>query len=880
MLWTLSCRRRRREENVGSHVASPRSFATEGVVVMMILMRLFLLKPPPQHDDNVLRVDWLNYYNDDDNDDSYAFVSSVVEVVVSFTIPVVGVVGAMAMKQQSSSSSIIAFIPSPPPPQRYTIPYTNGCENRFRHSHRSLWTNTFRSATTTTVYRQRPQQGHFHSTGMIARNVAPIQIQPFNDDDSILTPHHNTTTTTTTSSSSSMEDRNRNSSDDSRQWYDHQEEDDPFVQAMIQLQYTPEQRVRIRTQLQSVGLWDITNTNSTNQHHNDHHHALRPPPPSWTLRTLTQDYVSRHNDSGGTTISTMLMHDFQLPPLVAHQTRTALLHLHQQQQQQEQEQHEANQGLKQKVRHHVPNGTTHTSNGDPDAIQQQVPPNTTTTTTMMMMSSLEQRYKSTIVRPIAQRRWAMCQSTTPTLDTDRIQSTTTLHDNNNSTSSNKNMFAYSLQPMDEYPICQVELQEFYQFMTLPSVDSQEETPIRPTTANIYIRHAKLFLGWYWSIHLPATQQQSFSKELLSLYVIFPTKDKIHANSILQYILWLRTTRYIAVSYEANLLRGLCKLLKFRYRKESSDSSNNNNINNESGTADGLKSKNDDTTTTTSFNDIPVIRELRKLHRDANRRQAVAPRVSNEDHKWLSWPDYIQVVQRTKDDLLSHIQDYETSQKRLEIQKNPKQHQRMLDIQRRRVAVMYQKYLILSFFANVPDRQRTIRELEIGRSFVRDNVSQQWCIKHTPDDYKTGKTYGERPPLQLPTSLTIEIDDFIAQWRPALIQSNHPNIQYLFLGPRTGTPLTSDTVYLTVSKTCYSYTGKRTNPHLLRDMIVTHVRESSTVTEQQLEALALFMGHSAAIQRKSYDRRTLTKKVAPAIALMEQVNANSRSTPEL
>ena len=55
------------------------------------------------------------------------------------------------------------------------------------------------------------------------------------------------------------------------------------------------------------------------------------------------------------------------------------------------------------------------------------------------------------------------------------------------------------------------------------------------------------------------------------------------------------------------------------------------------------------------------------------------------------------------------------------------------------------------------------------------------------------------------------------------------------------------------------------------MIVTHVRESSTVTEQQLEALALFMGHSAAIQRKSYDRRTLTKKVAPAIALMEQVN---------
>jgi hypothetical protein len=59
--------------------------------------------------------------------------------------------------------------------------------------------------------------------------------------------------------------------------------------------------------------------------------------------------------------------------------------------------------------------------------------------------------------------------------------------------------------------------------------------------------------------------------------------------------------------------------------------------------------------------------------------------------------------------------------------------------------------------------------------------------------------------------------------------------------------------------------------LLRDMIVTHVRESKTATEQELESLAMLMGHSVAVQRSSYDRRTLTQKVAPGVDLMQKVN---------
>ena len=55
------------------------------------------------------------------------------------------------------------------------------------------------------------------------------------------------------------------------------------------------------------------------------------------------------------------------------------------------------------------------------------------------------------------------------------------------------------------------------------------------------------------------------------------------------------------------------------------------------------------------------------------------------------------------------------------------------------------------------------------------------------------------------------------------------------------------------------------------MIVTHIRQNSDASEKELEALALFMGHSIQMQRNSYDRRTLGQKVSPAIKLMHDMN---------
>lgn len=65
-----------------------------------------------------------------------------------------------------------------------------------------------------------------------------------------------------------------------------------------------------------------------------------------------------------------------------------------------------------------------------------------------------------------------------------------------------------------------------------------------------------------------------------------------------------------------------------------------------------------------------------------------------------------------------------------------------------VAWKLQAYLMFAILACVPDRQRTLRELEEGRTLIQDQQTGQWQIRHGPEDYKTGGSYGDRPILVL------------------------------------------------------------------------------------------------------------------------------------
>lgn len=117
---------------------------------------------------------------------------------------------------------------------------------------------------------------------------------------------------------------------------------------------------------------------------------------------------------------------------------------------------------------------------------------------------------------------------------------------------------------DLYPSLGQELEDFYVFMTRPSTEAQE-SPIREATARIYLRHARLFVGWYLK-EKKIGQDQDGSN--LSLFRIFPDPGKGTADIVFEFINWLRTERRVAYSYQAIMLRGLVKLAKFRFAAES------------------------------------------------------------------------------------------------------------------------------------------------------------------------------------------------------------------------------------------------------------------------------------------------------------------------
>ena len=96
------------------------------------------------------------------------------------------------------------------------------------------------------------------------------------------------------------------------------------------------------------------------------------------------------------------------------------------------------------------------------------------------------------------------------------------------------------------------------------------------------------------------------------------------------------------------------------------------------------------------------------------------------------------------------------------------------------------------------RQRTIRELQVGQTLFKDGQGR-WVIRHGPADYKTGKSYGERPPMVLAPHIYPELQAFLETWRDEL----KPKHDFLFSRPN-GEPLTGNALYKLFYTSCYRY----------------------------------------------------------------------------
>lgn len=418
-------------------------------------------------------------------------------------------------------------------------------------------------------------------------------------------------------------------------------------------------------------------------------------------------------------------------------------------------------------------------------------------------------------------------------------------------------------------------------------------PVRLQTAENYEQVARGLMGWLVRVKrggwdgVTAVQGTGTGSSLvsptcappegLSLWDAIPNDTAEGATLAIEYLQWLCEARGIASSTEAFQLRSLIAIAKYVHGDGG-------------GNGGGLEK--------------PIVMELVRVQRSVSVTSKRDVKSADESAKWLDWPDYLSLVERL----------------RVECAPLTVQGDQRSDTD---VACAVQRYLLFAILASVPDRQRTLRELKLGKTLVcetfdeavdvEEDVSSSssssqmsfakrrtWMVRHAPEDYKTGSAYGARPDLVLDDRLYPALEqwlfgtDFVfaksetrengfdvetagySDWghRAVLL----PQHEFVFSRPN-GSPWTVSELSRAFSMTSLRITGRKTNPHLVRDMVVTHVRAEGLASDAELEALAMYMGHSVAMQKGTYDRRTTSQKVAPAVGLMSQINKRAGTKKE-
>ncbi|RCJ40572.1 hypothetical protein A6770_37945 [Nostoc minutum NIES-26] len=222
----------------------------------------------------------------------------------------------------------------------------------------------------------------------------------------------------------------------------------------------------------------------------------------------------------------------------------------------------------------------------------------------------------------------------------------------------------------------------------------------------------------------------------------------------------------------------------------------------------------------------------------------APSRSDESKKWIDWPVFKACIQR----LISECAPRDKKGKKRSI---------------RTLAQSHQIALICLLLSAFPDRSRTIRELEVGRTLV--NRDGKWFVEHTAEDFKTGNSFcknGQKRVVELPETLYPLLEEWLSKWR-LVFQPNHP---YVFT-QLNGKPLTDGSLYQYFRKRMYRLTGQAFTPHMVRESVITHLKLTGA-TDQVLAALAELMAHSQKMQHQIYDRRTPEQRVAPALEALQ------------
>jgi len=281
----------------------------------------------------------------------------------------------------------------------------------------------------------------------------------------------------------------------------------------------------------------------------------------------------------------------------------------------------------------------------------------------------------------------------------------------------------------------------------------------------------------------------------------------------------------------------------------------------------------------NYEDISVIAKLRifinKLPKQAKKIDTLP----------LTWAEVLEVRERLR---------LEANETHIYCDRNRRNKVRTERHQRRSksaISASLMRFLVLSMLTVIPpDRQRTFRELRIGKTLKHGLFTEAGFISRTqlanskdakyyihlmPEDYKTGDTYGEFigeiPNIEFKDGS--EFYDYLNRWiyegyREVMLRGE--NHDFLFTTIRKGVLLDSKGMCRLVSHIFKNKTKITVNPHKLRHIFCSYLDEIQ-VSDKERDAAAFWMHHSTEMAKNIYTIRDIQEKLRPTSSLMVKMN---------
>ncbi len=297
-----------------------------------------------------------------------------------------------------------------------------------------------------------------------------------------------------------------------------------------------------------------------------------------------------------------------------------------------------------------------------------------------------------------------------------------------------------------------------------------------------------------------------------------------------------------------------------------------------------------------FEDVRVIESLRQIQRESEHARADEPKTVMEKNKrMIPWPTLLWVIEMHRIEFeVTHRVHVRHTRPRKDGRKPIEKIKRTSYTRARQL----QHFLILALLtAMPPSRARVMYELEMGRTlrrgykengvFIEDANSRksEWWLFLQPKDNKTRKQWSCKIPNPVygnGKSLYDYLQEWWEVWRPVL----KPQHNCLFSTSSTaspGKPLDSASYGSVVTHAINRFTGVPVNPHSIRSMFVTYLKENRA-TDAELDSAAKFMRHSRQTQEEIYNQQTLHKELelSAQIAkrLVESVSEKFEQSREL